>query len=537
VFILGSSPEGNSEDDYSEDDYNEGQERYRPLLDDIEGTSETDHHTVNPAGENIQGDIPGQDGADILVGDPGSVTPEHLTNYILILDYSFSVAESSSFNDLLASTKFLIQTLYDRIEQANDGYQIKIGLLPFAGEADYNNNSAWISFTNQDGTVGILGGINSTTGTDSILTIEEIINWIDTGASSPELGNTGRTNYNSAFTEAQNLVDNYYNENNVIFMSDGTPNTGGEYSGAQNMLEGMVDSIRSVGIAMSIRGEARMDAIDTTGDAVNIGSDPILDVVVDVVPQDYHLDPTGSDNIYGNEGDDLIFGDVLNTDGVFADIAADHDLSGITEPPDGSGWEVFEILEENELSNWTRADTIQYILENHETLAEESVQENKYGQGYDDTRWGGYDNIEGGDGDDIIYGQEGDDIIDAGSGDDVVDGGSGFDTLVVTSQTELDFSNVVNIERIAMSEEDVDQTTTLSLDQVLSMTDEDNTLQITGEAGDSVTLTGVDSGDWTHDGNGLFTNVADNSIQITIEAVNDGVDIDVDVDNGDSFQI
>ncbi len=131
-----------------------------------------------------------------------------------------------------------------------------------------------------------------------------------------------------------------------------------------------------------------------------------------------------------------------------------------------------------------------------------------------DVRDGGNDYLYGGAGDDIIYGQEGDDTIDTGSGDDVVDGGSGFDTLVVSSETELDFSNVSNIERIDLNEDDVDQTLTLSLDQVLNMTDENNTIQIIGEDGDSVTLTGVAGGEWTHDGNGLFTNVADNSIQV-----------------------
>jgi Ca2+-binding RTX toxin-like protein len=277
-----------------------------------------------------------------------------------------------------------------------------------------------------------------------------------------------------------------------------------------------------------------LNEIDSDNDATIISDASSLNDVIPNLVSDINLSPAGSDEIHGNGGNDLIFGDVLNTDDVFDDIAADHDLSGITEPPDGSGWEVFETLE-NELSTWTREDTIQYIQENHEELAKETA----LGTGTDDgdVRDGGHDYIYGGAGDDIIYGQEGNDTIDAGSGDDVVDGGSGFDTLVVTGETELNFSNVSNIEHIDMSEDGVDQTTTLSLDQVLSMTDENNTLQITGEEGDSVTLTGVDGGEWTHDGNGLFTNVADNSIQVSIENVNDGVDIDVDVDNGDSFQV
>ncbi|WP_320045399.1 retention module-containing protein [uncultured Desulfobacter sp.] len=78
-----------------------------------------------------------------------------------------------------------------------------------------------------------------------------------------------------------------------------------------------------------------------------------------------------------------------------------------------------------------------------------------YGYEGNDTIYAGYgnDRIYGGPGSDNIYGQEGDDIIDAGSGNDIIDGGSGFDTLIVTSETELDFSNVSNIESIDLNED------------------------------------------------------------------------------------
>ncbi len=103
----------------------------------------------------------------------------------------------------------------------------------------------------------------------------------------------------------------------------------------------------------------------------------------------------------------------------------------------------------------------------------------------------------------------------------------------------LDFSNVADVETTDLNDDGADQTLTLSLDDVLDMTDADNVYHITGDVSsvDNITLTGVAAGDWTHYGNGLFAHAADSSITITIASPADGVDIHVDVDNGDSFDI
>jgi hypothetical protein len=103
----------------------------------------------------------------------------------------------------------------------------------------------------------------------------------------------------------------------------------------------------------------------------------------------------------------------------------------------------------------------------------------------------------------------------------------------------LDFSNVADVETTDLKDDGADQTLTLSLDDVLDMTDADNVYHITGDVSsvDNITLTGVAGGDWTHYGNGLFAHAADSSITITIASPADGGDIHVDVDNGDSFDI
>jgi len=114
----------------------------------------------------------------------------------------------------------------------------------------------------------------------------------------------------------------------------------------------------------------------------------------------------GNDTINGGAGDDLIFGDAVNTDALAI-------AQGLVMPI-GSGWAVFQALE---TGAWTRADTIAYIQANHQLVSTESG------------RTGGNDTISGGDGNDTIYGQEGNDIISGGTGNDILWGGTGSDTF------------------------------------------------------------------------------------------------------------
>ncbi|MCG8684020.1 MAG: DUF5801 domain-containing protein [Desulfobacterales bacterium] len=225
------------------------------------------------------------------------------------------------------------------------------------------------------------------------------------------------------------------------------------------------------------------------------------------------LDPTGSDIINGGDGDDIIFGDVMNTDS----------LEG-SSLPDGSGWEVFQELEDNTGNSWYRDNTLQYIEENHEELAEESGRE-----GGDDTIHGGEgdDIIYGQEGDDTIYGEEGNDTIDGGSGDDWIDGGSGIDTLRVTDAT-LDFSNLtdelISLEAIHLGNDGEGQSIiNLTAQDVFDLSDTDS-LTISGnsddESEDSVILFSSDG--WSQDGdtNSFISGGA------SIEAVNVSVSLD-----------
>ena len=108
----------------------------------------------------------------------------------------------------------------------------------------------------------------------------------------------------------------------------------------------------------------------------------------------------------------------------------------------------------------------------------------------------GNDTIKGLDAADSAYGMRGDDRIEVdGSDFIVIDGGAGYDTLaLVDDGTQIDFSNLLNngtvagFEHIDMTDPGA-QAITLTLADVLDMSDTTNTLFIDGGANDSVTLT------------------------------------------------
>ena len=125
----------------------------------------------------------------------------------------------------------------------------------------------------------------------------------------------------------------------------------------------------------------------------------------------------GNDTLYGGDGDDIIFGDVINTDALPWGVNGNP-----TKPVDlqnGAGTHALETF--LELKNGiapSNADMYDYIRANHETF-------NVAG----DTR-GGSDHLYGGAGNDILYGQGGNDFLIGGAGDDILFGGAGADTFV-----------------------------------------------------------------------------------------------------------
>ncbi|KDD15227.1 retention module-containing protein [Bordetella bronchiseptica] len=132
--------------------------------------------------------------------------------------------------------------------------------------------------------------------------------------------------------------------------------------------------------------------------------------------QSTELAPVGNDKLYGGDGNDILFGDAINTDnlpwGVAGNPAKPADL------PNGSGLEALKdfLFLKNGVQP-TDADLHKYISENHALFDVDG-----------DTR-GGNDELHGGAGNDILYGQGGNDKLYGGDGDDILYGGAGTDEL------------------------------------------------------------------------------------------------------------
>ncbi|MCE3026333.1 Ig-like domain-containing protein [Salinicola sp. DM10] len=114
--------------------------------------------------------------------------------------------------------------------------------------------------------------------------------------------------------------------------------------------------------------------------------------------------------------------------------------------------------------------------------------------------------LNGGAGNDLLIGGNGADTLDGGTGDDTivvsgnafasVDGGDGFDTLVLDGGIDLDMiaggiGSIGNIERLDLGSGDGSSRATLSAQNVLDMTDDDNVLQITGDEQDTLSVQGA----------------------------------------------
>ncbi|WP_455757809.1 VCBS domain-containing protein [Sulfurimonas sp.] len=132
------------------------------------------------------------------------------------------------------------------------------------------------------------------------------------------------------------------------------------------------------------------------------------------------------------------------------------------------------------------------------------------------------DTIEGTSGDDVVFAQDGNDTITQ-DGDDTIDGGEGEDTVEVTDLESINFDNISNIETLDIS--GTDDVLEISLDDVLNITDDDNTITITGGDDDSLDLD-------TEGYEKTSEETTDSGTEYTYQSTNDSdVSITLTVDN------
>ncbi|MFW2608191.1 VWA domain-containing protein, partial [Aliarcobacter butzleri] len=529
--------------------------------------STTDKTPTLVVGSNKDSVINGGAGKDILIGDTGgtelNVQAGKNYNIALVVDTSKSMQEASGSKTAWGTTISRIDLLKDALKNLADslkGHDGKINVSIIDFDTKAKEPITFNDLTSKN--------------------ISDLITKIDA------LKADGGTNYEDAFLKTTSWFDTQsvtYGkaqgyENLTYFLTDGDPtfsnrdtkNNGSttEYSDMKDAVDAFKtlsgqSTVHAIGIGNGINENYLrfFDNTDIIGQgnvsfgylfwkqtvSGNIGKPDIVNTAEDLkaalqggsVSEDI-LD-VGSDTINGGDGDDIIFGDSINTDnllwnGRFVEghenymskgqgiNALDKYLS-LTK----SGYEDMTTLEKNMAK-------FDYIKEHHSDLNVEG-----------DTR-GGDDIISGGAGRDIIYGQGGDDTIITDlntnngkeDGDIIIDGGTGYDTLILEGDNNIDFSllkdaSITNIEAIDLTQGN-HKLQNLTLDDVLKISGEDNTIKISGDEFDSVTFKNTVGDDgkenaWSKtEGTGadkgydIYMNSGDPTVQVKVEQpISDGI--------------
>ncbi|MCG9597400.1 Ig-like domain-containing protein [Vibrio sp. Isolate25] len=162
----------------------------------------------------------------------------------------------------------------------------------------------------------------------------------------------------------------------------------------------LISAVEAVGIGNGIN-EAALSQYDSDGVVVpNINVDKLAETILG---QEVTLEQ-GEDDIKGGQGDDILFGDLIDFDNI-----------------DGQGVSALQKYVASEtsspLADVSAEDVHSYVRQNYSD--------------FDVSHDGDQDDIlSGGAGDDILFGQGGDDSLDGGAGNDILLGGAGNDTLI-----------------------------------------------------------------------------------------------------------
>ncbi len=407
-----------------------------------EAGSSAPHLLASPLDADGAGSLTGSSGNDVLIGDAGGVqsliTPGTNYNIALIVDISGSMErDSGSGVSRIQLTKDALTHLANQIKD-HDGV-INVQLMPFSSTT---------------GTVTTIYGLNAAN-------VGLLLAAIDA------MSLTGHTNYEAAFVQAtqwfneQIVTAGADSANNfeqlAFFLSDGQPTMYLDELGNPVLDTANITNFRDIDEALqaansmlhtgiggnpiqvhaisigSASTSAVLDMFDNTGPSgtgtVNLpdgstvtaptGDSQIVHSAeelqalligdaTDIIPL-----PLGDDQLYGGAGDDIIFGDSLNTD----HLAWDGNPAG---SHDGQGYQA--LLDFLQASNGGGVPSVEqvrdYIVEHAMTLNLNS-----------DPR-GGADLLVGGAGNDVLFGQGGNDTLIGGMGDDLLLGGSGSDAFV-----------------------------------------------------------------------------------------------------------
>jgi len=209
-----------------------------------------------------------------------------------------------------------------------------------------------------------------------------------------------------------------------------------QYGTGEYLLEFEVDDRSDNGLMASIDiGRIQLYPVVYEGQA-QIVTDPadLQAVLLNNNMDGWWAVPVSDDELHGGDGNDILFGDAIHTDGLLwgkdgnPAKPADYDVVGL---------DALKYFLEQKLGHTpTDADLHDYITQNHALFNVGSRihggNDELHGGAGDDILYGqgGDDHLYGDEGNDILYGGEGNDVLDGGAGNDVLIGGPGEDILI-----------------------------------------------------------------------------------------------------------
>ena len=356
------------------------------------------------------GVITGTSASDILIGDVGGSNLQSQSqdyNIVLVLDTSSSMSGTK-----IALLKNAVNNLLTDFN-GYDGGSVKVHIVTFGTNVVSQQTFTVTNDTEFASATSFVNGLVANGFTNYEAPLQAAINWYSGNTANDPI--VGATNFTYFISDGE--PNRFVDDLGVVQTASATTAmdqiTGIDGTNEVSVLQGFGEVV-GVGIGVTTVTLGRLGVIDSGTDAaLNVINPEDLNAALQSVNPLNQLSGLGDDVLVGGAGNDLIFGDALNTDALAV-------AEGLTTAP-GAGWLVFAELEANH--GWTRADTLAYIQSNREQLAAETI--NDQGQG----RLGGNDTLVGGEGADILFGQEGDDVLDGGIGNDILSGGSGLNTI------------------------------------------------------------------------------------------------------------
>ncbi|KJY81579.1 hypothetical protein TW81_17885, partial [Vibrio galatheae] len=361
-------------------------------------------------------------GDDVLLGDPGGyetvIVPAQNYNIAILADISGSMGDSMDGGTRLSVMK---SALISYINQLNTHTgTLNVSLIAFG-------SSATLAFELSDLNHG--NGVNDIISAISALTLGDA----NGNASGGYVGRS--TNYEAAIQEANDWFDDQASANYsnlTLFITDGVPTTyvGDNSNSGATQNNADVDNalddfailsaqsvVRAIGIGNGIPTDT-LEQFDNTPASGSVeivnSSEELLAALIGETSYD-QLSDLGDDTLISYSGDDVLFGDAINTDNLPWGVNGNPERPSEL-PEEGAGIAgLISLLTEVNGVVPTEDELYEFIKENHANY------------GFNDEQEGGDDLLDGGKGNDTLYGQGGEDTLIGGEGSDVLSGGDGAD--------------------------------------------------------------------------------------------------------------